>query len=321
MCFILYENDNVNTRLLVRSKKKKKKKKKKGKKKKKLMVKNTFSEQKIDDQKVNSPIHMPSEMNQLNDLNVHNSLFSAPSTEINEAQNHPYVPSVLPQNVLISENRHDELISEEGKQTQNVMVENDADDKFNALVGNFQRIDIKFETMTQNVTTMFNNLQQKSNNDNININKVNQHFQLTITNLYQQMCQQIQTLTNKLVQNQKTSQQNITYLQQQIMVLTQKQHSKDHELRQLLQEVNQLKSYNNINNDNNNISEEDKVRIWLRDKIKLPQYFNLFVENGYDDLDIIADMNQDDLREIGINRIGHRKKILKYIKLLNQSNQ
>eukprot|EP01084_Bolivina_argentea_P270704 460371_1 len=145
------------------------------------MVKNTFSEQKINDQKINSPIHMPSEMNQLK-IKCHNLLFSQPympSTEINEAQNHAYVPSyvnVLPQNVLISENRDDELISEEGKQTQNVRLENDADDKFNALVGNFRRIDIRFETMTQNVTTMFNNLQQKSNNDNININKDNQHF-------------------------------------------------------------------------------------------------------------------------------------------------
>eukprot|EP01084_Bolivina_argentea_P304332 525543_1 len=68
-----------------------------------------------------------------------------------------------------------------------------------------------------------------------------------------------------------------------------------------------------------NISAQDKVRIWLTDKIKLPQYFDLFIKNGCDGLDIIADMNQDDLQEIGINR-EHRKKILKYIKLLNQPN-
>ena len=47
------------------------------------------------------------------------------------------------------------------------------------------------------------------------------------------------------------------------------------------------------------------------------EYLHLFVENGVDDMDIVAAMNDTDLRSIGISKLGHRKKMLMEIEKIN----
>ena len=53
----------------------------------------------------------------------------------------------------------------------------------------------------------------------------------------------------------------------------------------------------------------DEVKQWL-ESIGLSQYVSHFLENGYDDMDSLWDLNNDDLDAIGIRLPGHRKKIL-----------
>ncbi len=53
----------------------------------------------------------------------------------------------------------------------------------------------------------------------------------------------------------------------------------------------------------------DEVRAWLA-SLKLEQYASSFIENGYDDLSALADMDDKDLDTLGITRAGHRKRIL-----------
>ena len=53
----------------------------------------------------------------------------------------------------------------------------------------------------------------------------------------------------------------------------------------------------------------DEVKSWL-ESIGLAQYVSHFLENGYDDMDSLWDLNSDDLDAIGIKLPGHRKKIL-----------
>merc|ERR1719361_589636 len=48
----------------------------------------------------------------------------------------------------------------------------------------------------------------------------------------------------------------------------------------------------------------------------LPQYFELLMINGYDDFESIADCTVDDLELIGIHKIGHKNKLMKYVALL-----
>eukprot|EP01083_Nonionella_stella_P094979 266594_1 len=61
----------------------------------------------------------------------------------------------------------------------------------------------------------------------------------------------------------------------------------------------------NVNNS------EDLVGNWLSNIVGLPQYVNLFIDQGYDDMiTIVETMNEMDLHEIGVEKKGHRKKIL-----------
>ena len=55
--------------------------------------------------------------------------------------------------------------------------------------------------------------------------------------------------------------------------------------------------------------EEQLLEQWFQEN-KLSQYKELLVENGYDELGVIAALMDSDLRELGVNLPGHRKKIL-----------
>jgi len=66
--------------------------------------------------------------------------------------------------------------------------------------------------------------------------------------------------------------------------------------------------------------EEDilAVRSWLQEEVRLPQYFDVFVSNGYETLGIIKEIvDENDLVEIGIMLKGHQKKILLEVQRLN----
>lgn len=62
----------------------------------------------------------------------------------------------------------------------------------------------------------------------------------------------------------------------------------------------------------------ESIAVWLRD-IGLPQYTELFEENGID-LDILEDVTSDHLKEMGITMLGHRLKISKAIAALNPAS-
>uniref|UniRef100_A0AAY4A0V8 CASK interacting protein 2 n=1 Tax=Denticeps clupeoides TaxID=299321 RepID=A0AAY4A0V8_9TELE len=54
---------------------------------------------------------------------------------------------------------------------------------------------------------------------------------------------------------------------------------------------------------------------WLS-AIGLPQYQKTLAENGYDSVSIVQDVTWEDLQEIGINKLGHQKKLMLAVKKL-----
>eukprot|EP01083_Nonionella_stella_P050793 134999_1 len=59
------------------------------------------------------------------------------------------------------------------------------------------------------------------------------------------------------------------------------------------------------------------VREWLTQKVKLPQYYDVLVNNGYDSLDIVQEITMtNELKEIGIVLKGHVLKLMTEIKRL-----
>ena len=57
------------------------------------------------------------------------------------------------------------------------------------------------------------------------------------------------------------------------------------------------------------MDEQQLLELWFQEN-KLTQYKDLLIENGYDELEVIAALTDSDLRELGVNLPGHRKKIL-----------
>ena len=61
--------------------------------------------------------------------------------------------------------------------------------------------------------------------------------------------------------------------------------------------------------------EESKleVRKWLNEEVHLGEYGDLFINEGFDDMLTVLEMDNNDLIEIGIEKRGHRKKIMIFI--------
>ncbi len=58
------------------------------------------------------------------------------------------------------------------------------------------------------------------------------------------------------------------------------------------------------------------IEIWLK-TLDLSEYINLFKEESID-IDVLTELTSDDLKEIGVNKLGHRKIILKAISELDK---
>ncbi len=49
----------------------------------------------------------------------------------------------------------------------------------------------------------------------------------------------------------------------------------------------------------------------------LSQYYNVFVEQGFDDqVSSLSEITENDLKEMGIKKIGHRRAIMKQVRLM-----
>ena len=77
--------------------------------------------------------------------------------------------------------------------------------------------------------------------------------------------------------------------------------------------------------DNNNDDYEyeykyrrEKVRLWMKNQVKLMQYFDILVANGYDNMDAISTLNLRHLGIMGIRKMGHRHQIMKHVQELKE---
>ena len=57
----------------------------------------------------------------------------------------------------------------------------------------------------------------------------------------------------------------------------------------------------------------DELMQWLRDTVGLSQYFDVFRDHGFDDLESMKYMTVQTMDQIGITKIGHRLKLMDYI--------
>ena len=67
---------------------------------------------------------------------------------------------------------------------------------------------------------------------------------------------------------------------------------------------------NDIDNKQN---DESVLYLWLKDNVKLEEYYDTFIENGLEDMSIITALTEKELDLIGITKIGHKIKIIQEI--------
>ena len=69
-----------------------------------------------------------------------------------------------------------------------------------------------------------------------------------------------------------------------------------------------------ITNEGNELDKgNDELMQWLRDTVGLSQYFEVFRDHGFDDLESMKYMTVKTMDQIGITKIGHRLKLMDYI--------
>jgi len=61
------------------------------------------------------------------------------------------------------------------------------------------------------------------------------------------------------------------------------------------------------------------VQKWLNE-LTLSEYYSSFVENGFDDMTVVKEMNEKDLTDMGISKPGHRKKIVMSIEKMKSGS-
>ena len=90
-------------------------------------------------------------------------------------------------------------------------------------------------------------------------------------------------------------------------------------------EINSMKHAINANSKitDLNLSAEQSMRmkIWLRDTVKLPMYYDVFMQHGVDSLFVVSLLTMEEIKEMNIYKIGHRLQILHHIKALRQQSQ
>eukprot|EP01083_Nonionella_stella_P012139 34458_1 len=83
------------------------------------------------------------------------------------------------------------------------------------------------------------------------------------------------------------------------------------QMKTMKQEIMSLKQ--NMN------SKDDKLKQWLAVDVGLAQYYDVFIENGVESLEIAKLITMETLKEMGIQKVGHRMQIIQKVVSLNQN--
>ena len=120
----------------------------------------------------------------------------------------------------------------------------------------------------------------------------------------------------------KQIQENMLKMSQQLndLRLIINEEEKNNEFDNIKKEIKAIK--NDMNElKNNKINKKlEEMKNWMNDIVELPEYIDLFIENGLESLDVIKHITMNELTNIGITKLGHKIKITQEIVKLNQKS-
>merc|ERR1712176_236268 len=92
----------------------------------------------------------------------------------------------------------------------------------------------------------------------------------------------------------------------------------NNEIRKLLEEIKWNESDDDDietqQNENMKYRKKMELKDWLEHDLELSEYYQLFIDEGIDDLQTLKLLNYEQLKEIGVKKLGHRLKILQKAK-------
>ena len=85
-------------------------------------------------------------------------------------------------------------------------------------------------------------------------------------------------------------------------------------------EIDSLKKQQLDSNQSGKINhKKTELHKWFKYEVCLEEYYDLFIKNGFEELNTLISINMNDLVSLGINKLGHRIKIMQSIAKLKSS--
>ena len=122
---------------------------------------------------------------------------------------------------------------------------------------------------------------------------------------------------DKLLSNFEKMEQRITKIETRLNETPGEQ--KDEFKEKILKDIESMKEEISKLSLNDNPTEQQKLKTWLNDTVKLPQYFDTFIENDIHDLSAASKLTMEGIKAMGIDCIEDQTKILNQILELNQT--
>eukprot|EP01083_Nonionella_stella_P179101 634752_1 len=122
---------------------------------------------------------------------------------------------------------------------------------------------------------------------------------------------------DKLVNTVQSLQQQFTDLQQRMHVHEEEKDSIDSlraEIKVMKHDLRKLASI--AKNDPKQL----ELKSWLQNEVGFPQYYDIFMENGIEDLSITSLLTMETIKRMGIDKMGHQMKILRAVTKLNNND-
>eukprot|EP01083_Nonionella_stella_P050612 134585_1 len=136
----------------------------------------------------------------------------------------------------------------------------------------------------------------------------------------------IQTLSTTMEQVKNTLDllsKTVETLSEQIQKLNVEESKEEHiDLKHVMTEISNIKAQMAIANTQHmqkNNRGHEQVRDWLQNDVHLEQYYTLFIDNGFEDLESIKTIDMEILKMMKIEKIGHKMKILRCVAKLNNT--
>ena len=179
----------------------------------------------------------------------------------------------------------------------------------NAYYSFYSNIENHLNTSTNNIAlNTTSNYKTNKNSDNINLYKINSRSSLKSMNIIKN-----NAIKQSLVSGFKINENNKMNTSQNSVI----NQSNDIDYNSIVYKLNNSNNnYLSINNSNTN-KENNSLYIFL-ESLGMIKYYNIFVQNGFDDLDIMKDqtklesnpISHDVLSKLGIKKPGDRSRFI-----------